>query len=409
MDLAARKTRAAALVDARGDELDRLSLAIHARPELAFEERFASSSLADYVVREGTRVSRGAGGLETAFVAEAGSGGPVVALCAEYDALPGVGHACGHNVMGTAAVGAFLALRDVLAEGGGAADGGSGTVRLIGCPAEERGNGKVALMAAGLFADVDAALMYHAGDHDELDPLMLALVNLEIEMLGRAAHAAAEPYGGVNALDGLLLGWSSLSALRLVIRSDSRVHGIITDGGQAPNIIPERAAARLMVRSPDNAYLEELRQRVLACFEGAATATGCEIRHSWSEVTEGFSTNGPLAEAFAANAAALGRPMPRRFPGDTHGSTDMGNVSTVVPALHPILSITSTPAPGHSHAFAAAAALPEALGTMRLGAKALAHTALDVLDNPQLVQRAWSSHNERAVMPRRALVGRSGG
>lgn len=385
MDPAARKARAAALVDARGEELERLSLAIHARPELAFEERFASAALADYVEREGTPVTRGAGGLETAFLAEAGSGRPVVAFCAEYDALPGVGHACGHNVMGTAAVGAFLAVRDVLE--------GTGTVRLIGCPAEERGNGKVALIRAGLFADVDAALMYHAGDHDELDPLMLALVNLEIEMIGKAAHAAAEPYGGVNALDGLLLGWSSLSALRLVIRSDSRVHGIITDGGQAPNIIPERAAARLMVRSPDNAYLEELRRRVLACFEGAATATGCELRHSWSEVTEGVTTNAPLAEAFAANAAALGRTMPRRPAGDTHGSTDMGNVSTVVPSLHPILSITPTPTPGHSHAFAAAAALPEALRTMRLGAKALAHTALDVLADPALVQSAWERHN----------------
>ena len=387
MDLAARKARAAALVEARGEELERLSLAIHARPELAFEERFASASLAEYVEREGTPVARGAGGLETAFVAEAGSGRPVVVFCAEYDALPGVGHACGHNVMGTAAVGAFLAVRDVL--------DGTGTVRLIGCPAEERGNGKVALIRAGLFADVDAALMYHAGDHDELDPLMLALVNLEIEMLGKAAHAAAEPYGGVNALDGLLLGWSSLSALRLVIRSDSRVHGIITDGGQAPNIIPERAAARLMVRSPDNTYLEELRRRVLACFEGAATATGCELRHSWSEVTEGVTTNAALAEAFAVNAAALGRTMPRRPPGDTHGSTDMGNVSTLVPSLHPILSITPTPAPGHSHAFAAAAAQPEALRTMRLGATALAHTALDVLADPSLVQRAWERHNAR--------------
>ena len=385
MDLAAVKTRAGALVDARGEELDRLSLAIHARPELAYEERFASSALADYVEREGTPVARGAGGLETAFVADAGSGAPVVAFCAEYDALPGVGHACGHNVMGTAAVGAFLAVRDVLQ--------GSGTIRLIGCPAEERGNGKAALIKAGLFGDVDAALMYHAGDHDELDPLMLALVNLEIEMHGKAAHAAAEPQAGVNALDGLLLGWSALSALRLVIRSDSRVHGIITDGGQAPNIIPERAAARLMVRSPDSAYLQELRGRVLGCFNGAAKATGCELRHSWSETTEGVLTNGPLAEAFAANAGALGRPMPRRRPADTHGSTDMGNVSALVPSLHPILAITSDATPGHSHAFAAAAALPGALATMRLGAKALAYTAIDVFSDPALVQRAWERHN----------------
>ena len=385
MDLAALKTRAGSLVDARGEELDRLALAIHSRPELAYEEHFAAAALADYVEREGARVTRGVAGLDTAFVAEAGSGDPVVVLCAEYDALPGVGHACGHNVMGTGAVGAFLAVRDVLA--------GTGRVRLVGCPAEERGNGKVALIKAGLFLDVDAALMFHAGDHDELDPLMVALVNLDVEMRGTAAHAAAEPQAGVNALDGLLLGWSALSALRLVIRSDSRVHGIITDGGQAANIIPERAAARLMVRSPDSAYLEELCTRVLACFEGAARATGCELRHGWSETTQGVITNAPLAEAFAANARGLGRDLPRRRPADMHGSTDMGNVSAIVPSLHPILAIASEPTPGHSHAFAAAAAMPQALETMRLGAKVLAQTALDVLAEPALVKRAWERHD----------------
>ena len=388
MDAAARKARAAERIDARGPELERLSLEIHARPELAFEERFAAGALADYVEREGTTVTRGAGGLETAFVAQAGSGKPVVALCAEYDALPGVGHACGHNVMGTAAVGAFLAVRDVL-------DGLGGTVRLIGTPAEERGNGKVTLMKAGVFRDVDAALMYHAGDHDELDPLMLALSHLEVEMLGRAAHAAGDPHSGVNALDGVLLGFSAMSALRLVIRSDSRVHGIITDGGQAPNIIPEHAAARLMVRSPDNAYLAELRERVLACFEGAATATGCELRFTWSDTTDGVTTNVALAEAFAANAKALGRTMGPRRPAAPLGSTDMGNVSTAMPSLHPILSLTDQPTPGHSHAFAAAAATPAALATMRIGAKALAHTALDVLTDPGLAKRAWERHNGR--------------
>lgn len=388
MDVATRKTRAAERVDARAVELERLALEIHARPELAFEETFASGALADLVEREGSAVVRGAGGLATAFVAEAGSGRPVVALCAEYDALPGVGHACGHNLMGTASVGAYLALRDVL-------DGLGGTVRLIGTPAEERGNGKVALIRAGLFRDVDAALMYHAGDRDELDPLMLAMVNLEVEMKGKAAHAAAEPHEGVNALDGLLLGWSALSALRLVIRTDSRIHGIITDGGQAPNIIPERAAARLMVRSPDNTYLEELRGRVLACFEGAATATGCELRASWSDTCETVTTNPVLAEAFAVNAQALGRTMLGRRPGDTHGSTDMGNVSTLVPSLHPFLSITDRPVPGHSHDFAAAAATPQALETLRVAAKALAHTVIDLLAEPGLIERAWGVHPGR--------------
>ena len=265
MDTAARKRRIGERVDARSDALDRLALEIHDRPELAFEERFAAGALAECLESENVSVQRGAGGLETAFVAEVGTGGPVVAILGEYDALPGIGHGCGHNLMGVAAVGAFLALRDSL-------DGIRGRVRVIGCPAEERGNGKVHLMNGGAFDDVDAALMYHPGDRDEIDPLMLAMVNLDVELLGKAAHAAAEPHDGVNALDGLVLGWNAISALRLLVRSDSRIHGIITDGGKAANIIPDRAAARLMVRSPDNAYLSDLRRRVLACFEGAAVA-----------------------------------------------------------------------------------------------------------------------------------------
>jgi amidohydrolase len=390
LDTAARKRRISERVDARGQQLDRLALEIHARPELAFEERFASSSLADYLESEEIPVRREAAGLETAFTAEIGSGGPVVAILGEYDALPGIGHACGHNLMGTAAVGAFLALRDTL-------DGVRGRVRIIGCPAEERGNGKVHLMKGGAFAGVDAALMYHPGDRDEIDPLMLAMVNLDVELLGKAAHAAAEPYEGVNALDGLMLGWNAMSALRLLVRSDSRIHGIITDGGKAANIIPDRAAARLMVRSPDNTYLGELRRRVLACFEGAAVATGTELRPMWSDVCEVVTTNRPLAEAFAENARSLGRAMQPRRPSDTHGSTDMGNVTTVIPGIHPFMSITQGPVAGHSIAFTEAARTPRALETMHLAAKALAMTALDLLTEPALLKRAREAHGGRAA------------
>ena len=390
MDLAAQKRRVSEGVDARSAALDRLALEIHEHPELAFEERFAAEGLTKLLGSEKVDVRRGVGGLETAFVAEAGAGEPVVAILGEYDALPGLGHACGHNLMGTAAVGAFLALRDV-------ADGMRGRIRIVGCPAEERGGGKVFLIRAGVFADVTAALMYHPGDRDELDPLMLAMVSLEIELAGKAAHAAAEPYEGVNALDGLLLGWNAMSAMRLLIRSDSRVHGIITDGGKAPNIIPDRAAARLMVRSPDNAYLADLRRRVLACFEGSALATGCTLKHEWSDVCEVVTTNRPLAEAFAANAKALGRAMQPRRPADTHGSTDMGNVTTVVPGIHPFLSITDGPVPGHSIAFTEAARSPRALETMHLAAKALAMTALDVLADPGLAKRAKEAHNGHKI------------
>src|SRR5437588_8285283 len=204
MDAAGLKVRVAEGVDARADALDRLALEIHARPELAYEEHFAADALASYLSREGADVRRSAGGLETAFVAEAGSGKPVVAILGEYDALPGVGHACGHNLMGTAAVGAFLALRDTL-------DGVRGRVRIVGCPAEERGNGKVLLMPGGAFEGVEAALMYHPGDRAEIDPLMPAMVNLDVELVGKAAHAAAEPQEGVNALDGLMLAWNAMS------------------------------------------------------------------------------------------------------------------------------------------------------------------------------------------------------
>jgi amidohydrolase len=390
LDAATRKKRISERVDARAQELDRLALEIHARPELAFEERFAASVLADYLASERVSVRRGAGGLETAFVAETGTGGPVVALLGEYDALPGIGHGCGHNLIGTAAVGAFLALRETL-------DGVRGRVRVIGCPAEERGNGKVHLMKGGVFEGVDAALMYHPGDRDEIDPLMLAMVSLDVELLGRAAHAAAEPHDGVNALDGLVLGWNAMSALRLLVRSDSRIHGIITDGGKAANIIPDRAAATLMVRSPDNAYLGELRRRVLACFEGAALATGTELRTTWSDVCELVNTNRPLAEAFAENARSLERTMQPRRPSDTHGSTDMGNVTSIVPGIHPFLSITEGPVPGHSLAFAEAARTPRALETMHLAAKALAMTALDVVTDAGLLKRAKEVHDGRAA------------
>lgn len=381
MDASALKRRVVERVDAHAAALDDLALKIHARPELAFEERYASGLLMDTLAASGVEVRRAAGGLETAFVAETGRGSPVVAILGEYDALPGVGHACGHNLMGTAALGAFLALRDLGREL-------PGRVRVVGAPAEERGNGKVYLIRDGVFSDVAAALMYHPGDRDELDPLMLAMTSLDVEFFGKAAHAAAEPHEGRNALDALLLAWTALSALRLVVRSDSRFHGVITDGGKAANIIPDHAAARFMVRSPDNTYLKELQRRVIACFEGAATQTGCELRYQWSETCELVNTNRPLADAFAANAKVLGRELLPRRPGDTHGSTDMGNVTSVVPGIHPFLSITDGPVPGHSIEFAAAAATPKALDTMHVAAKALAMTAIDALTDPALVIRA---------------------
>jgi amidohydrolase len=382
MDLQPLKQRAAARIDEVSARLDDLALAIHDRPELGYEERFASEALADFVVREGLPVTRGAGGVETAFVSETKTGGgPTVAICAEYDALPGIGHGCGHNLIATGGLGAYLGVAAVAKEL-------KGTVRLIGTPAEEGGAGKVRLHAAGIFDGVDAAMMFHPADADVLDPLMVALRVLDLEFRGKAAHAAASPYAGVNALDALMLGWSAMSALRQLVRSDSRIHGIITDGGQASNIIPERAAARIVVRVGDPSYLGDLRRRVLACFEGAATATGCELRYEWGEAMDMVTSNGPMAAAFGENARSLGRTLGPRRAGETSGSTDMGNISSLIPSIHPFLSVSAERVPWHSREFAAAARTPRALETMHVAAKALAFTAIDLLARPDLLKQA---------------------
>ena len=382
MDLQALKRRAAARIDDAIPALDDLALAIHDQPEIAFEERFASAALADYVVSQGHAVTRGAGGLDTAFVSETrNGGGPTIAICAEYDALPGIGHGCGHNLIGTAGVGAYL---------GAAAVGRElkGAVRLIGTPAEEGGAGKVKLYDAGVFKDVDAAVMFHPADADVLDPLMVALRVLDIEFRGKAAHAAASPYDGVNALDALLLGWGALNALRQLVRSDTRIHGLISDGGQASNIFPERAAARIVVRAADPSYLGDVRRRVLACFEGAARATGAELRFQWGEAMDMVTTNQPMAAAFLENARGLGRDLGPRRPGETSGSTDMGNISSLVPSIHPFLSVGDARVPWHSRDFAAAARTPRALDTMHVAAKALAFTVIDLLARPELLKRS---------------------
>ena len=382
MDLPALKQRAAARIDAATAALDDLALAIHDHPEVAFEERFAAASLSDYLETQGQTVLRGAGGLETAFVTETKNGsGPTVAICSEYDALPGIGHGCGHNLIATAGVGAYLGVAAVSGELRGA-------VRLIGTPAEEGGAGKVKLHAAGVFRDVDAAVMFHPADADVLDPLMVALRVLDIEFRGKAAHAAASPYDGVNALDALMLGWGALNALRQLVRSDTRIHGMITDGGQASNIIPERAAARIVVRAADPSYLGEVRRRVLACFEGAAQATGAELRYEWGEAMDMVTTNQAMAAAFHANARSLGRELGPRRAGETSGSTDMGNISSLLPSIHPFLSVSEERVPWHSRDFAAAARTPRALETMHLAAKALAFTVIDLLATPDLLKRS---------------------
>ncbi|HLG00595.1 MAG TPA: M20 family metallopeptidase [Acidimicrobiia bacterium] len=381
------KERAAAAVDAVAPDLVALSHAIHERPELAYEERFAAGALADAIEAHGIDVERSAFGLDTAFVARAGGeGGPHVAICCEYDALPGIGHACGHNVIATAGLGAGLALARLAVEAGG-------RVSILGTPAEEGGGGKIQMAERGAFEGVDVAMMVHSAGSDLLAPEMLAMIQLDVRAHGKEAHAAGFPWRGRNALDAIVLGYVGVAALRQHIHPSERVHGIITHGGEASNVVPRVAAARFNVRSSTVDRLERLRARVLACFEGAAAAAGCELEHRFLGPYADLVTNAPLAAAYRANAEGLGRVFidPDEVKVPAVGSTDMGNVSQIVPAIHPMIAVAPPNVPLHTEEFASYAVSEQADQGVVDGAKALAMTAIDVWTDPELLARIRSA------------------
>ena len=325
------KRRVCDSIDARGGKLIALSHAIHERPELGYEEHFASSSLADALAEGGFEVERHAFGLETAFAARMGAGsGPHVVVCCEYDALPGIGHGCGHNIIATAGLGAGLSLAEVV-------DELDGKVTVLGTPAEELGKGgKIALLERGAFDGADVAMMVHPSVADVGWAPHIATVRVEVEMRGRAAHAASAPWEGVNALDAIVLGYAGVAALRQHLRPGiEKVHGIITHGGDAENIVPDRAVAMFQVRAPSARRLGSLYERVVRCFEGAAMQTGCELHLQQLGGYEELVRNRPLADAYRANGESLGRTFidPDIIPLSVAGSTDMGNVSKAVPTL----------------------------------------------------------------------------
>ena len=365
----------AGFIDANADALLTVSHAIHAHPELAFEEFRASALLADTAERFGIPVERGAYGLETAFEGRTGAEhGPNVAVLAEYDALPGIGHACGHNIIATAALGAALALDHV-------GDRLPGRVTLLGTPAEEKGGGKEVMARAGAFEGVDAALMVHPAGVNLATMPCICVAEVEVIYHGKSAHASAMPHRGVNALDGLLLAYQAISNLRQHIRDTERIHGIVTDGGQAPNIVPERAAGDFYVRAKDEEALAELKPRVQACFEAGARGSGCEVEVLWADVDYlDLKTNEPLAERFKQHAEGLGRTFePLERQGFGSGSTDMGNVSHRVPSIHPILAAAPPHVVIHNPEFAKWAASELGDRAALDGAKALALTAADYL------------------------------
>ncbi len=366
-------------IDALSDDLLSVSHAIHARPELAFQERFACDLLCSTVERFGPEARRGVYSLETAFEADVVAGdGPMVALLAEYDALPGIGHACGHNLIATAALGAALGLEAVAANL-------PGRVRLLGTPAEERGGGKELMARAGAFEGVDAALMIHPAGVNLTTMPCICVAEVAVVYHGRSAHASAMPHRGINALDGLLLAYQAISNLRQHIRDKERIHGIVTDGGQAPNIVPERAAGEFYVRAATEPELAALKPRVHACFEAGAKASGCEVEIDWADVDYlDLNTNWPLARAFQRHGESLGREflVPESLGGA--GSTDMGNVSYRVPSIHPMLACAPRNVVIHNPEFARYAGGESGDAAALDGARALALTAAEYLLDPAL-------------------------
>jgi amidohydrolase len=386
------KQRVVDEVDTRRDELIRISDTIHAKPELAFQEFEAAALLTSVLEKEGFTVQRGVAGLETAFVASyTGQKGdrPIVALLSEYDALADLGHACGHNIIGTASVGAALALRPVLDEIAGA-------VLAIGTPAEEGGGGKVIMAEAGVFAGVDVAMMVHPSTRTMTRRTSLACYELKMEFFGQAAHAAGSPDKGINALDACILTYNNIGALRQQLPDDVRIHGIITHGGSAPNIIPDYTAAEFLVRAAEKDDALAVLDKVEDCARAGALAAGAEVKLTRPDkYYANMAPNSILADLFDANLTALGREVQLPPSSGRMGSTDMGNVSHVVPSLHPYVAIAPEEVAGHSPEFRAASTSPEGHAGLLDAAKALAMTAIDLFSNPDLVDAAWEEHRTR--------------
>lgn len=376
------KDRAGEVVDAAREKLIGLSHRLHANPELGFEEHESSRAVAAVLESHGFDVTMGVAELETAFVAEAGSGPLVIGICAEYDALPGIGHACGHNVIAAAAVGAGIALAKV-------ADDVGITVRVLGTPAEEGGGGKILMLERGAFDGIHAAMMVHPSPFEMPAMGCLAVQHFDVRYHGRSAHASAFPELGLNAADALTVAQVGIGLLRQHIGANDRIHGIVTDGGDAPNIVPERTAGQWYVRSATLAELAELYPRVRRCFEAGALATGTRVEFpepppAYSE----FDHDPDLVAAYVRNARALGRVFPDLgAAGDRMvGSTDMANVSLHIPTIHPMIAI-ETDAVNHQPEFTAACATPSADRAVRDGALAMAWTAIDAAGDEELARR----------------------
>jgi amidohydrolase len=383
------KARIAEAVEAARGEILELSHRIHAHPEPAFEEHHAAKWVADALRPHGYDVEHPVGSLATAVrgIRRGGRGGngPRIGILAEYDALPGLGHGCGHNTMAASGIGAAIALAAI-------ADDLPGEIVFLGTPAEERGSGKQVMIEDGLFDGLDAALLYHPCDRSHVEARALASEDAEVVFTGLQAHAASDPWKGRNALDALILLFSSVGLWRQQLRPSARVHGIIREGGTAANIIPDRTAAWFMIRSEDEAEYQRMRDRFRELCEAAALASETTVEVTFSGLARTMRNNPVLAERFRANMAAYG--ISDQGDDPYAGSTDMANVSWVCPTIHPELAIAPEGTPGHSTLFRDAAATPQADETTLVAATLVAQTAVDLFLEPGLVDAAWRAFRE---------------
>lgn len=374
-------------LDRRRDDLLTLSHEIHGDAELGFEEHTSSARVADILEAAGFDVTHGTAGLDTAVVATSGSGPLEVGICAEYDALPAIGHACGHNIIAAAGVGAALALAEV-------ADDVGLTVRLLGTPAEEGGGGKVLMLDAGSFDGLHAAMMIHPAPFEAAAMRTLAVTHVEVRYAGRSAHAAAFPEMGRNAADALTVAQVGIGLLRQHIGPDARVHGIVTDGGDAPNVVPERTGGTWLVRHETLADLAELYPRVRACFEAGGLATGTDLTvETTGPAYSEFDGDSALESAYRRHAEDLGREFPDlgALADRMRGSTDMANVSLELPTIHPMMAIETEGAVNHQAEFTAACIRPSADRAVGDGALAMARTAVTAATDEDLRDRLLAS------------------
>lgn len=387
-----RRERISSFVDAAGDVYKQIALDIHDHPEVSNHEFYACGRLSGQLEREGFSVQVDVAGHRTGFSAvyRSGKPGPVLAFLAEYDALEGLGHGCGHNLFGATSLLAAAGLRQVIGETGG-------EIRVYGTPGEEggeNGSAKGSFVREGFFRDVDAALCVHPGaDTHRLTAKTLACAPIDIEFHGRAAHAASAPEQGINALDALIQVYNSINALRQHLPGDVRIHGIITHGGQAPNIVPEYAKAKFYLRAATSPVLQSVYQRVEHIVEGAALATGATgVMRPYQNRVENTIPTPSFDAAYARNLALFGYAVSAPEAGRPVGSSDVGNVSQVIPVIQPYISITEEPVPGHSEQMRSAARSEKGLASILLGAKVLANTALDLLEDKDLLSAIQAEH-----------------